>query len=240
MGTGSNPSGNQEAANGGGGGGAANPSNGNDVAAAAAGSCSSTAQALKHNPGLSTEWSSEEQAILEEGISKYSSESILVRYAKVAQQLNGKTVRDVALRCRWMSKKESGKRRKDDHNLSRKNKDKKERVTDPSAKPSAQSGVRPIGPLYPLSALPTETDDEISYQEIGGSTGRILETNSQIFNQVTSNLAKLQIQENISLFCQARDNIISILNDMSDSPGVMKQMPPLPVKINEELANSIL
>ncbi|KAJ6825177.1 uncharacterized protein M6B38_378930 [Iris pallida] len=182
MGTKSNPSGDQEAANGGGGGGGAGAANGNE--AAGAGGCSSTAQALKHNPGLSMEWTSEEQAILEEGLSKYSSESILVRYAKIAHQLNGKTVRDVALRCRWMSKKESGKRRKEDHNLSRKNKDKKERVTDPSAKPSAQSGVRPIGPLYPLSALPTETDDEISYQEIGGSTGRILETNSQYLTKL--------------------------------------------------------
>ncbi|MCI13267.1 hypothetical protein A2U01_0034384 [Trifolium medium] len=27
---------------------------------------------------------------------------------------------------------------------------------------------------------------------------------------------------------------------MNDSPEVMKQMPPLPVKMNEELANSIL
>jgi hypothetical protein len=27
---------------------------------------------------------------------------------------------------------------------------------------------------------------------------------------------------------------------MSDAPEIMKQMPPLPVKINEELVNSIL
>ncbi|KAL6563543.1 hypothetical protein OROGR_002502 [Orobanche gracilis] len=48
------------------------------------------------------------------------------------------------------------------------------------------------------------------------------------------------IHENINLFCQARSNIHSILNDSSDMPEIMKQMPPLPVKLNDELANSIL
>ena len=34
---------------------------------------------------------------------RYASESILVRYAKIAMKLKDKTVRDVALRCRWMT-----------------------------------------------------------------------------------------------------------------------------------------
>ncbi|RRT46355.1 hypothetical protein BHE74_00033761 [Ensete ventricosum] len=56
---------------------------------------------------------------------RHASESSLIRYAKIAMLLPNKTVRDVALRCRWMTKKESGKRRKEDHNLSKKCKDKK-------------------------------------------------------------------------------------------------------------------
>lgn len=233
MGTNSNPSGNnQEATNGGG------PTT--PLLAAAAAACSNTAQALKHDPGLSTDWSPEEQTILEEGLTKFSADSVVVRYAKIAKQLDGKTVRDVALRCRWMSKKENSKRRKEDHNLSRKNKDKKERATDSSGKPSTHVGVRPAGPLYPLSVLTMDTDDDISYKAIGGPSGQLLENNSHIFNQVSTNLANFQIQENIGLLCQARENILTILNDMNDTPGVMRQMPPLPVKINEELANSIL
>ncbi|CAN0858010.1 hypothetical protein LINGRAHAP2_LOCUS7037 [Linum grandiflorum] len=55
---------------------------------------------------------------------RYASESNIIRYAKIAMQLQSKTVRDVALRCRWMTKKEFSKRRKED-NLSRKSKDKK-------------------------------------------------------------------------------------------------------------------
>ena len=34
---------------------------------------------------------------------RYSSDSNIIRYAKIAMQLQNKTVRDVALRCRWMS-----------------------------------------------------------------------------------------------------------------------------------------
>ncbi|MBA0575387.1 hypothetical protein Golob_027565 [Gossypium lobatum] len=40
-------------------------------------------------------------------------------------RLKDKTVRDVALRCRWMTKKENGKRRKEDHISTRKSKDRR-------------------------------------------------------------------------------------------------------------------
>ncbi|XP_073013157.1 uncharacterized protein [Typha latifolia] len=217
-------------------GGGGNPSNSGD---AGAGGNSGPEQALRHNPGLSIEWSAEEQAILEEGLSKYSSEPTLSRYAKIAMQLQDKTVRDVALRCRWITKKENGKRRKEDHNLAKKSKDKKERVGDPSAKPSAHIAGQPNVPPYPLQMLPMD-DDDISYEAIGGPTGQLLHHNVQILSQVYTNLTNMQIQENIPLLCQTRDNILAILKEMSDSPEIMKQMPPLPTKINEELANSIL
>uniref|UniRef100_A0A453CB16 Uncharacterized protein n=2 Tax=Aegilops tauschii TaxID=37682 RepID=A0A453CB16_AEGTS len=67
----------------------------------------------------------EEQAILDELLVKYASDAPVIRYAKIAMKLPEKTVRDVALRCRWMSKKESGKRKKEDHSSSKKSKDKK-------------------------------------------------------------------------------------------------------------------
>ncbi|ESQ38968.1 hypothetical protein EUTSA_v10001777mg, partial [Eutrema salsugineum] len=62
------------------------------------------------------DWSSEEQAILEDGLVRYSSEPSISRYAKIASKLQNKTVRDVAMRCRWIYKKENNKRRKEDHN----------------------------------------------------------------------------------------------------------------------------
>ncbi|QCE09101.1 uncharacterized protein LOC114183180 [Vigna unguiculata] len=200
---------------------------------------SGAALAMKHNPGISLDWTAEEQTILEDGLSKYASESNIVRYAKIALQLQHKTVRDVALRVRWMNKKENSKRRKDDHNLTRKSKDKKERVSDPAVKSSnfaARSNVSPYAP--PMITM--DNDDGISYTAIGGPTGELLEQNAQALNQISTNLSAFQVQENINLFCQTRDNILKIVNELNDSPEVMKQMPPLPVKVNEELANSIL
>ncbi|XP_057965986.1 uncharacterized protein LOC131156372 [Malania oleifera] len=199
-----------------------------------------TQAVLRHNPGLSSEWTPDEQSTLDELLLKHASDSIIVRYAKIALRLKDKTVRDVALRCRWMTKKENGKRRKEDHNSARKSKDRKERVMDPSAKSSSHLTPRPNGTPYAPPMVPMDNDDGISYQAIGGATGQLLEQNSQIFNQISSNIAAFQIHDNITLFCQARDNIHKILNDLNDMPEVMRQMPPLPVKLNDELANSIL
>ncbi|KAF3455750.1 hypothetical protein FNV43_RR00392 [Rhamnella rubrinervis] len=215
-----------------------NPSNGNSAPVAGPES-SGAAMAMKHNPGISTDWSTDEQAILEEGLSKYSSEASLIRYAKIAMSLQNKTVRDVALRCRWMTKKENSKRRKEEHNLSRKNKDKKERVTDSSAK-SSHYAQRSSVPPYAPPMIPMDNDDGISYKAIGGATGELLEQNSQALNQISANITNFQIQDNINLFCQARENILKIMNDLNDMPEVMKQMPPLPVKLNEELVHTIL
>ncbi|PIN13105.1 hypothetical protein CDL12_14277 [Handroanthus impetiginosus] len=90
---------------------------------------------FQHQQTISMDWTPEEQALLEEGLANYASESNIIRYAKIAVQLKNKTVRDVALRCRWMTKKEINKRRKDDFNA-RKIKDRKDKVVESSAKPS--------------------------------------------------------------------------------------------------------
>ncbi|GAB4825455.1 hypothetical protein Ancab_008328 [Ancistrocladus abbreviatus] len=213
-----------------------NPSNGNSGGAVPDGS--GAGSAMKHNPGIATDWTAEEQSTLDEGLNKYASESTLIRYAKIAMLLPDKTVRDVALRCRWMNKKEISKRRKEDH--SRKSKDKKEKIADPSSK-SSPLVPRPAGHSYAAPTVSMENDDDgISYKEIGGTTGELLEENKQAFLQISRNFSTFQIHENVNLFCQARENLVKIMNSMSDSPEIMKQMPPLPVKLNEELVNSIL
>ncbi|CAH9075338.1 unnamed protein product [Cuscuta epithymum] len=198
-----------------------------------------TQAALRHNPGISVEWTAAEQSILEELLTTYAKESNIVRYAKIAMQLNDKTVRDVALRCRWMTKKENSKRRKEDHNSSRKNKEKKEKNTEPVSKSMHVANHTNV-PVYAQSATSLDNDDGISYKEIGGPTGQLLEHIAHSLDQISTNFATFKIHENIGLFCQTRNNILSILNDLKDMPETMKQMPPLPVKLNEELANSIL
>lgn len=201
---------------------------------------SATIRALKNDPGLSFEWSAEEQSILEDGLRKYSSDKSPLRYAKIALLLQGKTVRDVALRCNWLSKKENAKKRKEDHNQSRKNKDKKEKTSDASTKVSSHLPARPNVPSYSPPLLHLDDDDDISYSDIGGISGQLLESNSIMFKKISGHLSNLQTEENLSLLSQARSNLLAVLNDMSDMPAVMNQMPPLPVKIDEELFNSIL
>ncbi|XP_022771606.1 uncharacterized protein LOC111314471 isoform X1 [Durio zibethinus] len=214
-----------------------NNSGGNTCAAAVSADSQS---ALRHNPGISVDWTPYEQSILEDLLAKYASDSTIVRYAKIAMQLKDKTVRDVALRCRWMTKKENGKRRKEDHNSSRKNKDRREKGTDSSAKSTSHLTTRPNGPSYALPMIPTDNDDGIPCKAIAGVTGELLEQNAQMFDQISANFSAFQIHDNINLLCKTRDNILTMLNDLNDMPEVMKQMPPLPVKVNEELANSIL
>nr|XP_043636454.1 uncharacterized protein LOC122607530 isoform X2 [Erigeron canadensis] len=226
---GSTTNGNGAAATNGGGGGSAVPEN--TVVGP-------TQAALRHNPGLAVEWAPDEQSLLEELLTKYASDSSILRYAKIAKKLQDKTVRDVALRCRWMTK-ENGKRRKED-NSSRKNKDKKEKVTDHLAKSSSHTTNRANGPPYAQSTVSMDSDDGISYKAIGGTAGQLLEQNAQALDQISANFAAFKVHENINLFCQARNNILSIMNDLNDMPEIMKQMPPLPVKLNEELTNSML
>ncbi|XP_073048724.1 uncharacterized protein [Primulina eburnea] len=191
---------------------------------------------FQHQQTISMEWTPEEQTMLEEGLAKYASESNIIRYAKIAQQLKNKTVRDVALRCRWMTKKEITKRRKDDFNV-RKSKERKEKVVDSSAKPSRfaiQSG------FSHASGMASDSyDDGISYNDVTGVTRRLIEQNSWAFKQISSNLASHQIDENIGLLNQARENIYKILNNLNSMGQTMKKMPPLP-KVNEDLASTIL
>ncbi|KAL8104391.1 uncharacterized protein LOC141678900 [Apium graveolens] len=168
---------------------------------------------LQHSSGISMEWTPEEQAILEENLARYASETNIVRYAKIAVLLHNKTVRDVALRCRWMNKKENSKRRKEDQSLATKNNNRKENVADPSSRPSLLAG---------------------------GPTGKLLWQNGQVLEQISANFRSYQMHENIGLFCQARDNIHQILNNLRDTQDVMKQMPPFPEELNEELANLVL
>ncbi|CAM8894223.1 unnamed protein product [Rhodiola kirilowii] len=230
-----NPSGNDENSRHG----AAVPPPSNNGNSAVETSGKKTPAGLRHNPGISTAWSADEQSILDELLIKHASEPSIVRYAKIATCLKDKTVRDVVFRCRWMNKKESGKRRKEDHSTARRNKDKKEKGADSSARPTSHA-ARPNGPMYVPPIIPMDNEDGISYKAIGGVTGQLLEQNAQFLSQISANLAAYQLHENISLLCQTRDNILNILNNSNDVPDTMKQMPPLAEKINEELANSIL
>lgn len=189
--------------------------------------------AVKNNVYIAAEWTPEEHSIVEELLVKYATENKMHRYARIAMQLKDKCLRDVVLRCTWMSKNGKGQ---DDH-ISRKNKDKKEKLTDSMPK-LTHVASRTNGPRA-QAVMPMDRDGRISYQAIGGPIGQLLEQNAQMLDEISANFDATKIQENINLLFQARSDLLTVVNNLNDGPE-MRLMPPLPVKINEELVNSIL
>ncbi|XP_059649842.1 uncharacterized protein LOC132295565 isoform X2 [Cornus florida] len=188
---------------------------------------------LKHDTGLAVEWSPEEQYKLEEGLDKYADEPSIMRYVKIAATLRDKTVRDVALRCKWMTRK---RRKHEDQNVGKKVKDRKDKLAESSSNISAS----PLNmAAYPIFMPHRDHSEHMPCEALSGTTKRLLEQNHQVLGQISANLSTLKLRDNIDLFFCSRNNIAAILNDMRDMPGIMSQMPPLPVSINEDLANSI-
>lgn len=234
------------------------------------------------------EWSAKEQQVLERGLRDFPPDkfSSLMRYIKIANLLPGKCVRDVALRVRWASRKENGKKRKADEAKGKKGKNGEARppsvfsMTTPApgmfsgpvtGRQQPQYGMPPLPPnskmnqpmhrvkdelypagaqhtgqlpmgMYPSTSVPLQIEEHgaNTIGGIGGHTGELLQQNINMINRIRHNLDMQQVNENTELFSKLRDNIGSILNGMTNMPGVMSQMPALPVKLNIGLANSVL
>ncbi|CAN6463487.1 unnamed protein product [Victoria cruziana] len=201
--------------------------------------------ALKHDTGLAVDWSPEEQSILEKGLTKYTGETNIMKYVKIAADLREKTVRDVALRCRWLTRKESGKRRKlEDSYSGKKLKDRREKTLEPSSRTNICTFPQPSLGTYPFVMHQIANGNVLSSQAMTPTmtttTRHLLDENNQVFNQIAANLQAYKVQDNIELFLHARNNITAILNDMNGMPGIMSQMPPLQVTINDELASTVI
>uniref|UniRef100_A0A7N0ULC7 Uncharacterized protein n=1 Tax=Kalanchoe fedtschenkoi TaxID=63787 RepID=A0A7N0ULC7_KALFE len=63
-----------------------------------------------------------------------------------------------------------------------------------------------------------------------------LQQNLDAFDQISANISTYKFQENIELFCHARNNITTVLNEMRQLPG----LPRFPISINEDLMNCLL
>ncbi|PSR88308.1 Histone H2A deubiquitinase [Actinidia chinensis var. chinensis] len=193
---------------------------------------------LKHETGFAVEWSVEEQYRLDEGLRKYASEPSIMRYIKIAALLRDKTVRDVALRCKWLTRK---RRKQEEHNLGKKMKDRKDKMMESSSKTNISSASASPSDRSPYSLIMNHLDhiEHMPLEALSGTARNLLEKNSQVLSQISANLSTLKLRDNIELFFCTRNNIAAILNDMREMPGIMSHMPPLPVFMNEELANSI-
>ncbi|CAL1371775.1 unnamed protein product [Linum trigynum] len=210
-------------------------------------SCNSPASSLlldsvpsfKADTGLAVEWSAEEQYKLEEGLEKFSDEPSIMRYIKIAATIPEKTVRDVALRCRWMTRK---RRKAEDYTTGKKFNNRREKLVESSSKMIVPSPLAQNLSVYPLMMQNMNQTASLPFEVSGisGTSRHLLEQNIQAFSQISANLSAFKFQENIDLFCRTRNNITAVLNDMREMPGIMSQMPPLPVSINDDLANSLL
>ncbi|XP_010935467.1 uncharacterized protein [Elaeis guineensis] len=228
----------------------------NMPAISAAGSSSSN---VRHDhvhtfkPGTvsGSDWSAQEVAKLNEGLIKYAHEPNFMKYIKIAAMLPEKTIRDVAMRCRWMSNKVNGKRRKpEEHYAGKKIKDTKEKMVASSS--TANVRMVPSDNMSPYSLMMHHNVNHHDHFSHGGPTldgaiQHLLDENVQMLSQISANLATFKIRENIELFLRARNNFTSILRRMSEwpptmnqVPGIMSPLPHLSVLINEELLKSVV
>ncbi|KAL4303293.1 hypothetical protein GQ457_10G028020 [Hibiscus cannabinus] len=193
---------------------------------------------LNHDTGLAVEWSVDEHYILEDGLEKYKEEPNILKYIKIAASLRDKTVRDVALRCRWMQRK---RRKPEEHNSGKRVNNRKDKLVESSSKINMPSSLPQSMATYPLMMHHLDQNERMHSEGICGTTINLLKQNAQTLSQITSNLSAYKLQDNIDLFCHARNNITAMLNNMRDTPGLTSHMPlpPLPVSVNEDLANSI-
>ncbi|KAE9616448.1 hypothetical protein Lalb_Chr03g0024981 [Lupinus albus] len=165
---------------------------------------------LKHDTGLAVEWSVDEQHKLEEGLVQYTDEPSIVRYIKIAASLPDKTVRDVALRCRWMTRK---RRKPEKPNLGKKVNSRKDNPAEPASETNLLSAFPPSMATDSHMSHHMDQSQQILYDGVCGPVKQLIEQNAQAFSQITANLSTYKLQDNINLFYHTRQNISTILNE---------------------------
>ncbi|ONM12237.1 DUF3755 family protein [Zea mays] len=186
----------------------------------------------KYVTGPPSDWSDREVAILKEGLVRYAREPSIMRYIKIAAMLPNRTIRDVALRCWWSTVKSllsDGKERRkkpDGFYTGKKMRD---------MKPIQDKMVASV-PIANFHMTPTTnvTPFSISMQHPNQQ--------SQVPKEDAFAIALRNdtTVENTDLFLRTSNNIKTILSRMSETHGIMGQMPPLPLSINEDHINSLI
>lgn len=195
---------------------------------------------LKHDAELAVEWTEEEQYKLEEGLVKFKDEPSIMKYIKIAASLRDKTVRDVALRCKWMARK---RRKQEESHLGKKGNYRKDKLVESSSKINLPSTSIPNTAAFSHPTNQMDQNQRVKCEVLSSKAKNLLEQNLQAFNQINNNLSSLNLQDNIDLFCRTRDNINNInaiLNDMRQCSSKLNQMQELPIAIDQNLANCIL
>ncbi|CAA7399143.1 unnamed protein product [Spirodela intermedia] len=195
---------------------------------------------LKHDTGLAVFWSFEEQLLLEDGLAKYSNEPNIRRYIKIAATLHNKTVRDVALRCRWMTN-DNRRRRNQEYSSGKMMKDNKVKQMDYALGGNAAPNRLLNVPSRSVAAHHPECSSGVPYEAscISCPMRQLLDDNDQVLWQIKDNLDTLKLQDNLSLLFHAKNNLTAILDRMSKAAG-LNQMTPLPIAVDESLFSKFL
>jgi len=198
----------------------------------------------KYVTGSPSDWSDREVDILNEGLVRYAREPSIMRYIKIAAMLPNRTIRDVALRCCWATGKERRKK-PDGFYTGKKIRDVKP-IQDKmvASVPIANFHMTPTTNVIPFSVSTQHPNQQSQVPKeapvVDSATQRLLEENNQLLNQISANNETFKTVENTDLFLRTSNNIKTILSRMSETPGIMSQMPPLPLSINEDHINSLI
>ncbi|KAM3211725.1 hypothetical protein ACQJBY_065065 [Aegilops geniculata] len=193
--------------------------------------------------GSPSDWTPYELSIFQEGLARYAREPTIMKYIKIAAMLPTKTIRDVALRCRWTAGKESRRRKPDEFYAGKRIRDLKEKMVVSTSLANFQ--MAPPNNLVPFSMLMHHPgQNSLAANEavlvLDNATQHLLEENNQLLNQISANIETFKLGENMDLFLRTNNNIRTILKRMGETPGVMGQMRPLPEPVNEGQLNSLL
>ncbi|KAG8060187.1 hypothetical protein GUJ93_ZPchr0002g25781 [Zizania palustris] len=157
-----------------------------------------SSQSLKYGAPMAVDWTYPEIQLLHDGLLKYANEPGIMKYIKIAAMLPEKTVRDVAMRCQWMTKKENTRRRRtDEHHLGKKTKERKDKMVESSLWTANRHVQMPdIGSSSPV-ACNTVHDNQfqsgVAASEIDRAMLNILEQNARILKQIEVNILTSQV-----------------------------------------------
>lgn len=192
--------------------------------------------------GSPSDWTEYELAIFKEGLVRYAREPTIMKYIKIAAMLRTRTIRDVAIRCQWAAGKESRRRKPDEFYAGKRTRDLKEKMVASTSKANFQ--MAPPNNLVPFStSMHYPGQNSLVTNEVpvvDNATQHLLEENFQLLSQISANIKTFKLGENMDLFLRTNNNIRTISKRMSETPGIMGQMRPLPEPVNEDSLNSLL
>merc|ERR1712080_167064 len=150
-------------------------------------------------------WSEEEQKQLDTAMKKFPADKCtpLGRYIKMSSLLPQKNVRDVALRVKWLSKRDLRKKKKG--------------AGEAAGKKWQQNSAR-------QDKKEKDAGRNIEYAPIT----QLLEQNLVVIKQIQQNMMQNKVHENTELLSKFRDNILEASNTMNSMTGMMEQMPQMP------------